>query len=245
MRVCVLCLAAVAAIGPVQAFVGNGAKLPVAGPRNGAAPVCSVSMAQDDKMGRRAALWTTLVTGSTIASKGADAAGLNLMPPALKALKDGADERNAGTAAQGSKIPKFEAPSLKFEAPSFTVPKLGPQKKSNKEAGEAPAEKPKSRMTMPKLGQKAKSKEPEPPMAEAEAPAPTPVENKTSKPRKVKQAGMSGKEDERFKSAEVDSLEQKLLKKKLKTDEQLEEIKSKVGDKSAFETVPSLNPFGK
>ena len=35
---------------------------------------------------------------------------------------------------------------------------------------------------------------------------------------------MSGKEDERFKNSEIDSLEQKLLKKKTSVDSQLEEV---------------------
>ena len=55
------------------------------------------------------------------------AAGLNLMPPGLRSIKDGVDKRKgeeAPAAEQGSKIPKFEAP--KFERPSFSVPKLGP-----------------------------------------------------------------------------------------------------------------------
>jgi len=69
-------------------------------------------------------------------------------------------------------------------------------------------------------------------------------DKRTEKPRKLKQAGMSGKADERFTGSEVDSLEQKLLKKRTKADEQLEEIKSKVGDKG-FEEIPSLNPFSK
>ena len=38
------------------------------------------------------------------------------------------------------------------------------------------------------------------------------------------QAGMSGKADERFTGGGVDSLEQKLLSKKLKSQEQLEEV---------------------
>merc|ERR1719199_596863 len=152
MRFAVLCVAAVAVLGPAQAFVGNGANLPLAASRSGAAPVCAVSMSEDGKMGRRAALWTTLITGASIAGK-ADAAGLNLMPPALQSLKDGADKRKADAPAQGSKIPDFKAPEIK--APSFTVPKLGPQKKSKAaDDGEAP-EKPKSRMTMPKFGQKS------------------------------------------------------------------------------------------
>ena len=58
------------------------------------------------------------------------------------------------------------------------------------------------------------------------------------------QAGMSGKEDERFAGSEVDSLEQRLLNKKSKSDEQLQQIKSKVGDKEE-PGIPTLNPFAK
>ena len=42
---------------------------------------------------------------------------------------------------------------------------------------------------------------------------------------RTRQAGMSGKEDERFKSDTVDSLEEKLRKRKSKADEQLEEVR--------------------
>lgn len=53
----------------------------------------------------------------------------------------------------------------------------------------------------------------------------------------------AGKEDERFAGGEIDSLEQKLLNKKNKSDEQLLEIKGKVGNKE--ESIPTLNPFAK
>jgi len=195
-------------------------------------------------MGRRAALVTTLITGASVASK-ADAAGLNLMPPALKDLQEGAAKR----AGKGDAPAPTSGRSLfedKLKPPSFSVPKLGPQRKGKKvqaeaeegDAEEAPAPKPKSKMSMPKFGQKAAKKE------EAAAPvAEKPASDAPVKPRKLKQAGMSGKEDERFKSDTVDSLEEKLRKKKSKADEQLQEIKSRVGEKD-FDEVPNLNPFG-
>ena len=75
---------------------------------------------------------------------------------------------------------------------------------------------------MPKFGQKAARKggEAAPEAAEVKS-----EDKRTEKPRKLKQAGMSGKADERFTGSEVDSLEQKLLKKRSKADEQLEEAR--------------------
>jgi hypothetical protein len=172
------------------------------------------------------------------------------MPPAFKDLKDGASKRagkEEAPAATGGKS-LFED---KLKPPSFSVPKLGPQRKAKEaspDAGdEAPKEapKPKGKVTGFSFGKKAKKEEadeePEPaPKAKASKPA---TEASTKLPRKLKQAGMSGKEEDRFKGGEIDSLEQKLLKKKSKADEQLQEIKSKVGEKD-FDEVPNLNPFG-
>jgi hypothetical protein len=246
MKTSVLCVA-VAAIAPAHAFVGSSANLPMGATRAAQTGICATSMSQDGRMGRRAALLTTLITGASVASK-ADAAGLNLMPPALQDLKDGAAQRTG----KGEAPARTSGKSLfedKLKPPSFSVPKLGPQKKSKKAEAEAdagagdeaaPAPKPKSKMSMPKFGQKAAKKE------EEAAPAPKaekPASDAPAKPRKLKQAGMSGKEDERFKSDTVDSLEEKLRKRKSKADEQLEEIKSKVGEKD-FDEVPNLNPFG-
>ena len=123
-----------------------------------------------------------------------------MLPPALRELKDRADEKKGA----GPSVPSEGGGGISM--PKFEMPKLGPQRKRKSEDdAEAPPEKPKSRMTMPKLGQRAAPKED---AAEKEAaPLPKPKDNSTPKPRKLKQAGMSGKEDERFTGAEVDSLE--------------------------------------
>jgi len=59
------------------------------------------------------------------------------------------------------------------------------------------------------------------------------------------QAGMSGKEDERFSGETVDSLEQKLRSRKTKADEQLQEMKAKRGSKEDPQAIPKLNPFAR
>jgi len=238
MRILVGALA-LASLASCHAFVGSTGKLLLAAPRSGATSVCATSMSQEAKVGRRAALLTTLVTGVTFATK-ADA-GLNLMPPGLKSIKDGVDKKKGVEAGPEAAGGKFELPSMpKIEAPSFTVPKFGAQRKPKEPANDSDnSDKPKkSRQSIFSGKQKAE----EAPKVEE---APKPVDNTTSKPRKLKQAGMSGKEADRFKGDEVDSLEQKLLKKRKKIDEQQQEMKAKVGDKVDLQSIPKLNPFAR
>lgn len=256
MRTTILCLSAIAALAPAQAFLGSTPQLSHAASRNSAAAMCATTMSsQEGKLDRRAALLTAITTGAAFASK-ADAAGLNLMPPGLKSIKDGVDARKAGAegageaAAAGSKFESAMPKMPQLKAPSFTVPNLGPTKKAEEAGGgdaeEAPKKPKKGRMTMPSLGKtKPKPSEDDGAAAASSSSPPTPssAPAPTPKPRKLKQAGMSGKEDERFKNSEIDSLEQKLLKKKTSVDSQLEEFKKQGEGKD--ESIPTLNPFAK
>ena len=136
-------------------------------------------------MGRRAALLTALTSGVALATKQADAAGLNLMPPGLgkkAAPKDDAAAAPAGSKFDGA-MDKLKMPEIK--APSFEVPKFGSKKSEDSDT--APAPKPR-RQTGFSLGKKAKkeSKADDEPAVAAAAKPETP-KDAPEKPRKVKQ----------------------------------------------------------
>ena len=136
-------------------------------------------------MGRRAALLTALTSSVALATKQADAAGLNLMPPGLgkkAAPKDDAAAAPAGSKFDGA-MDKLKMPEIK--APSFEVPKFGSKKSEDSDT--APAPKPR-RQTGFSLGKKAKkeSKADDEPAVAAAAKPETP-KDAPAKPRKLKQ----------------------------------------------------------
>ncbi|EKX39025.1 hypothetical protein GUITHDRAFT_154546 [Guillardia theta CCMP2712] len=221
-------------VSSVEAYVSSPALKPVSARAGAACNVASLAMSSEERLSRRAAIASTLLTLPVLAAKSADAAGLNLMPPALQSITESASRKKAskdlGVDLDGP------APEPVSKKPGFTVPKLGPQRKKAAQEEEGDAPKPARKMSMPKFGE-VKSKEPK---AESETEgvklnldAP-----KRSRPGRQSVAGATGKE--RFESNEISSLEQKLRSRSTKVDAQIEKLSEGTRSESG---VPSLNPF--